>query len=1194
MQVAGFETLNKLGEGGMATVWKARQVSLDRIVAIKVLSSQFTADPGDVARFHSEAQSAAKLKHPGIVQVYDASMQEGFYYFVMEFIDGYTVGEWMQRSGPLSEKDALLVAECVGEALKHAWDKEGIIHCDIKPDNIMVDEDGTVKVADLGLARTLSVMSGSSLTQAREILGTPAFMSPEQARGDVRLDCRADIYSLGATLYFMVTGTLLFEGRTDEEIIDLQMEGTVDDPATLNPRLSRGMCLLIESMLAKSPEDRPKNWDAALQDIRRVKRRLPPHQVLKTDRVSTVRPNRSRPKVAPSRTYMEPDSPASAPWLKWGIAAGAVAVLVGLAILLGRQPPPPPLPAVAWETEPHTAYPVAAALPVPGAFADETARDMFEFAKQWAADHPDRVSEAIRKFQEVARQTRGTRYALMANDEVARLNAERNSAVNDVMSELRQATDGLRQERRFMAAANLYRHYQGAYAEESRARRDQAVQRLEELQREWDAGEERRRIESEQRFENTLASVAETLLLEGCASALKALDEVLAESMSADQASVLKTIREAVALAASVNDRIMNSFRAHIGQDAAVDLLSRRIQVRVTAVTPDGVQGQESRPMGSGVIRSPVVFGLSELAPREKLMRMGRDSDPGVPLAKGLLAYESNALDHARRYFNDAPPPLNELLPSAMDKLAQAALESQAEQALSNLLRQFGVDVAGAYDMDAWLGSVREKIFAAEDIERLRNEIQRYRESCGDTLFAQDAEPFLGELAALQAQGSGTTALRSPDTPPDRVRDPDLRLLPDAGPFEDVFGAIVKQNPMIDPDGDIQASVDSENRLRRLDAISENLESMTPFGILADLRILHVGGVPFNRRHHSRPVAPVSDLAPLNPLRLETLYVGQTSVKDLSPLEGMPLRELYVGGTQVESLMPLRNMALETLDIQRTAVRDLTPLRGMPMRNFNASGADRLFDFRPLSALPLRTLDLSSTQIRDIGFLKDMPLERLNLSDTRVHNFTMLRSLPLRHLELSSTQIKDIALFRGQRLETLNLRDTGVNNVDVLRGMPLTSLTLAGTLVQDFSPLQNLPLTHLDVAGCRLDDLAWAERLPLRHLVLARTAVRDLSPLKDKAFNYLNISHTQVRDLNALRLFSVRHLSMRGVKADLQPLAGMSLTALDLDNPENHIPLLRRIKGLQRINGMTFVQLLESLRGGGQGPGRRPPPQRRR
>ena len=161
-ELPGFEILEKLGEGGMATVWKARQLSLDRIVAIKVMSSVLAEDADDVERFQAEARSAAKLKDQGIVQVYDADAHNGMYYFVMEFVAGYSVGDWIRRSGAIDESDILLVAESVAAALAHAWEKESIVHCDIKPDNVMIDGDGTVKVADLGLARSISAASSST------------------------------------------------------------------------------------------------------------------------------------------------------------------------------------------------------------------------------------------------------------------------------------------------------------------------------------------------------------------------------------------------------------------------------------------------------------------------------------------------------------------------------------------------------------------------------------------------------------------------------------------------------------------------------------------------------------------------------------------------------------------------------------------------------------------------------------------------------------------------------------------------------------------------------------------------------------------------------------------------------------------------------------------------------------------------
>ena len=285
--IDGFEILEKIGEGGMASVWKARQLSLDRIVAIKVLSEVFSNDPGDVRRFQEEAQAAAKLKHPGIVQVHDAKAENGMYYFIMEYVSGYTVGDWVRRKGVLSEKDALLVADCVADALEYAWDHAGIVHCDIKPDNIIIDEDGTVKVADLGLARTISMME-SSVELLDEIMGTPAYISPEQASGETNLDFRSDIYSLGAMLYHLVTGHMMFEDFDDDAKLEKHIEDTVADPIELNPQLSKGVCWLIERMTAKDPELRQSSWGAVRSDIRRVQHGHLPHGGLLPEGCSTV------------------------------------------------------------------------------------------------------------------------------------------------------------------------------------------------------------------------------------------------------------------------------------------------------------------------------------------------------------------------------------------------------------------------------------------------------------------------------------------------------------------------------------------------------------------------------------------------------------------------------------------------------------------------------------------------------------------------------------------------------------------------------------------------------------------------------------------------------------------------------------------------------------------------------------------
>jgi serine/threonine-protein kinase len=276
-KLPNFEVLGLLGRGGMASVWKARQISLDRYVAVKILSSSFATDPEDVRRFHEEARVAAQLKHPGIVQVYDANFSSGVYYFVMELVDGYTMGELLRRKGRVDEEDALIVAESVAVAMDYAWTHYQMVHCDIKPDNIMVDADGTVKVTDLGLSRSVSLVSHEKQNESDEILGTPAYISPEQVYGGEKLDCRSDIYELGATLYHLVTGRMLFQGKTDDEMLHCHVEqAQAADPRAYAPLLSQAFVLLLEKMLAKEAGNRQRDWMQVLADLNRVREKHPP------------------------------------------------------------------------------------------------------------------------------------------------------------------------------------------------------------------------------------------------------------------------------------------------------------------------------------------------------------------------------------------------------------------------------------------------------------------------------------------------------------------------------------------------------------------------------------------------------------------------------------------------------------------------------------------------------------------------------------------------------------------------------------------------------------------------------------------------------------------------------------------------------------------------------------------------------
>lgn len=267
----GFTFNRLLGRGGMASVWEARQHDPDRVVAIKLLNDDISENPEDVESFYEEAKHAGELDHENIVTVFEVGCQNGHYYYVMELAAGYDTGKWLKRKGHLAPDDVLTIAESVAVALDYAEKKLGIIHCDIKPGNIMVDSDGTVRVTDLGIARFIK---GPNQNDGY-VCGTPSFMSPEQARGEV-LDVRSDIYSLGATIYNLVTGRRLFDGRSDDAIMDAQSTDRVCDLRDINPEASYPFAVLVAQMLEKDRSDRPPNWSVLIRDMQRVRTGLMP------------------------------------------------------------------------------------------------------------------------------------------------------------------------------------------------------------------------------------------------------------------------------------------------------------------------------------------------------------------------------------------------------------------------------------------------------------------------------------------------------------------------------------------------------------------------------------------------------------------------------------------------------------------------------------------------------------------------------------------------------------------------------------------------------------------------------------------------------------------------------------------------------------------------------------------------------
>ncbi|MBL9119381.1 MAG: serine/threonine protein kinase [Phycisphaerae bacterium] len=288
-RIPGYKVIKKLGSGAMATVYLGKQLSLDRLVAVKVLPKKFSSDPKFIERFYKEGRAAARLNDQNIVQAYDVGQAGEHHYFVMEYVDGETVYDRIVAKKRFSEKEALQIIRQVASALKHAHD-QGFIHRDIKPKNIMLSKSGTVKLADLGLARAMSDKEAAEAESGRAF-GTPYYISPEQIRGEKEIGPPSDIYGLGATFYHMVTGRVPFEGKSPSEVMHRHLKAQLTPPDHLNPDLSSDVAQIIEMMLAKHPRERYQNARELIADI---------ELVLRGDRPEHARPHVDISEVAKS------------------------------------------------------------------------------------------------------------------------------------------------------------------------------------------------------------------------------------------------------------------------------------------------------------------------------------------------------------------------------------------------------------------------------------------------------------------------------------------------------------------------------------------------------------------------------------------------------------------------------------------------------------------------------------------------------------------------------------------------------------------------------------------------------------------------------------------------------------------------------------------------------------------------------
>jgi serine/threonine-protein kinase len=329
-KIPGYKILGKLGAGAMAVVYKGKQLSLNRTVAIKVLPKRFSENPEYVERFYKEGQAAGRLNHPNIVQAIDVGEAGGYHYFVMEYVEGKTITDDLAEGGVFGEAEALDIIIQVAHALAHAHACR-LIHRDVKPKNIMISTNGTVKLADMGLARATTDIEAAQ-SEAGKAYGTPYYIAPEQIRGKIDIDGRADIYGLGATLYHMLTGRVPFMAEDSADVMRKHLREKLVPPDHINTSLSAGVSEVVEVMMAKRREDRYRNVEELLTDLEALRDGRPPVQAHRKFDVSMLEQLHEGDAVEAKEKVYEEDTVAN--YRMAILVLSAVTAMSLLAILL--------------------------------------------------------------------------------------------------------------------------------------------------------------------------------------------------------------------------------------------------------------------------------------------------------------------------------------------------------------------------------------------------------------------------------------------------------------------------------------------------------------------------------------------------------------------------------------------------------------------------------------------------------------------------------------------------------------------------------------------------------------------------------------------------------------------------------------------------------------------------------------------
>ncbi|MBN1865275.1 MAG: protein kinase [Victivallales bacterium] len=904
--IGSFVLEKLLGFGAMGEVWLAQQPTMDRKVALKLLSREFTMDSQFVDRFLKEVRVSAKLDHPNIITAFDAGHDKDIYYLAISYVEGTDLDQRLAELGVIPEKEALRITSEICSALCYAWNDFKLLHRDIKPSNIMLDRKNSAKLMDMGISKMAN--EEAQLTMTGTVIGTPYYMSPEQGMGERDIDCRSDIYSLGATLYHLVTGSLPFEATTAVGIISKHITEPLPPPQNANPNLSDTCAALLEIMMAKRPDDRQQTWEEVIEDIRLViggkmptsKRRPGPgdsvimravedKDIPDNAKPTVIMPEPDAPPVVASATQSAPPLQPPLPPAKKSTAviiaalsAAAVLAIVAAGIFILREKPEAPVSSFLDDDIPEPPRmsedkpsPRPAPAEIPADPQTDQFLEMWNLASSYAQKNPENFDTAIRNFEEISHAASGTKYKMMANIEIDKLKNARDKAVSEVIASLGEKAEKHKGEQDYMSVAAVYESYDGKLAAETL---DDRRRLAEEARAEGKRIAGQKRIEEEDKIRELRKRISATmdLVVDG------RMKEAYAALESAGQThKIPEEISEPLLQIMTISRRVAENFGKEKGNKVVIHTIDGPVEAVVKSVSGANVNIEEKTEKVTAQKR----IHFSKLTEEEIIQRADL-SPQASAIYRSLLMARAGNLQGAK---------------VAADEI-QGDLGAAFTEAMAKKYPNAGRNTADASE-------IRPTKDGSGGGDRKRPEMHD---------FPDDDGPFNDVNASRRPPGRG-----------------------ESNPEFDAFQQKLKKvNPAFNADANILGRHGRIEEICFSEGSSVNSEMLKIIAELPHLRMLFL-----DRTN-------VSDLSNLAKAKLEHLSLGGCrNIRSIEPLAEMTsLRKLFLHLTQIEDVSPLKGMQLEALDISGTRIDDISALENMPLNELHMMGL-RIRDYSVLKTL---------------------------------------------------------------------------------------------------------------------------------------------------------------------------------------------------------------------------------------------------